>query len=149
MFGDNAQQQMPDSSGMTMNDQGQPGFAQNPQPMVDHQMTPAYGDAPMAPTQDSQQAMPAQSDEHPGDSELLGIKQDALNALSPLVPHLEQNPEEKFRTTMMLIQASDDRSLVRSAYEAAQAITDDKVRAQALLDVINEINYFTSHSAQQ
>ena len=83
---------------------------------------------------------------HPEDHELLAIKQDALNALSPLVGNLEQSPEEKFRTTMMLIQASDDRTLVRVAYEAAQAIADEKSRAQALLDVINEINYFTSHA---
>src|SRR4051794_13533220 len=37
---------------------------------------------------------------------LLDIKQQALQQLTPLVGHLEQNPEEKFRTTMMMIQAS-------------------------------------------
>lgn len=78
-----------------------------------------------------------------GSDELLGIKQEALQALSPLVGHLEQSPEEKFRTTMMMIQASDDQSLLREAYEAAKNIEDDKNRAQALLDIINEINYFT------
>jgi hypothetical protein len=77
---------------------------------------------------------------------LLGIKQQALTKLSPLVDHLEQSPEEKFRTTMMMIQASDDQSLVKDAYEAAQEISDEKTRAQALLDVINEINYFTQHN---
>jgi hypothetical protein len=46
---------------------------------------------------------------------------------------------------MMMIQAADDESLVKSAYEAAQKITDEKVRAQALLDIVNEINYFTQH----
>lgn len=81
-----------------------------------------------------------------GDDDLIGIKQEALQALSPLVGHLDQSPEEKFRTTMMMIQASDDQSLVKSAYEAAKQITDDKVRAQALLDIINEINYFTQQS---
>lgn len=80
------------------------------------------------------------------DDELMAIKQDALTALTPLVGSLDQTPEEKFKTTMMMIQASDDRSLVRAAYEAAQAIADEKVRAQALLDVVNEINYFTSHT---
>lgn len=74
---------------------------------------------------------------------LLGIKQDALQQLSPLVGHLNQTPEEKFRTTMMMIQASDNQALIKDAYAAAQAITDDKTRAQALLDIINEINYFT------
>lgn len=81
----------------------------------------------------------------PGADDLLGLKQQALQHLSPLVGQLDQTPEEKFRTTMMMIQASDDKSLVKTAFEAAQAITDDKARAQALLDIINEINYFTQH----
>ncbi len=75
--------------------------------------------------------------------DLLSIKQKALGELSPLVDHLDQSPEEKFRTTMMMIQSSDNQALVKDAYAAAQAITDDKARAQALLDIVNEINYFT------
>jgi hypothetical protein len=74
---------------------------------------------------------------------LLEIKQQALQQLSPLVDNLEQSPEDKFRTTMMMIQASDNQSLLKTAFESAQKITDDKARAQALLDVVNEINYFT------
>lgn len=78
---------------------------------------------------------------------LLAIKQEAMQHLTPLVSHLEQTPEEKFRTTMMMIQASDNQGLVKDAFEAAKQITDDKARAQALLDVINEINYFTQQHA--
>lgn len=85
----------------------------------------------------------------PGTDDLIDIKQQALSQLSPLVSHLEQSPEEKFRTTMMMIQATDDQSLVKSAYEAAGQITDEKVRAQALLDIVNEINYFTQHHPDQ
>lgn len=81
-------------------------------------------------------------------TDLIAIKQAALQNLKPLVGHLEQTPEEKFRTTMMMIQASDDQSLIPEAYEAAKRITDEKVRAQALLDVVNEINYFTSQHNQ-
>jgi hypothetical protein len=81
--------------------------------------------------------------------DLLAIKQQALQQLSPLVGHLEQSPEEKFRTTMMMIQASDNPDLIKEAYEAAQQIPDEKIRAQALLDVVNEINYFTQHVEQQ
>lgn len=77
------------------------------------------------------------------DSELVSIKQQALQQLSPLIDHLDQTPEEKFRTTMMMIQAADNQDLIKTAYEAAQQITDEKVRAQALLDIVNEINYFT------
>ena len=75
--------------------------------------------------------------------QLVSLKSQALSSLAPLVNHLDQSPEEKFKTTMMLIQASDDSSLVKDAYEAANEITDEKARAQALLDVVNEINYFT------
>lgn len=78
--------------------------------------------------------------------DLAVIKQDALKQLSPLVKHLDQSPEEKFRTTMMMIQASDDQSLIKTAFEAAKQIKDDKARAQALLDIINEINYFTQNN---
>jgi len=77
------------------------------------------------------------------DDNLLTIKKDALQNLTPLLSQLEQTPEEKFRTTMMLIQASDDKSLIQSAYDAAKDIEEEKVRAQALLDIVNEINYFT------
>lgn len=78
-------------------------------------------------------------------NDLIDIKQKALSQLMPLVGHLDQTPEEKFRTTMMMLQASDDQSLVNTAYEAANQIEDEKTKAQALLDIVNEINYFTSH----
>ncbi|MDB5171209.1 MAG: hypothetical protein JWO35_903 [Candidatus Saccharibacteria bacterium] len=78
-------------------------------------------------------------------NDLIDIKQKALSQLSPLVGHLDQSPEEKFRTTMMMIQASDDQTLVKTAHEAAMQIEDEKIRAQALLDIVNEINYFTAH----
>jgi hypothetical protein len=77
--------------------------------------------------------------------DLIDIKQKALGELSPLIDELDQSPEDKFRTLMMMIQASDDQNLVSKAYEAAHAIEDEKSRAQALLDIVNEINYFTQH----
>lgn len=82
------------------------------------------------------------------EEDLMDIKKEALENLSPLLSQLDQNPEEKFRTTMMLIQASDNQSLIQSAYTAAKEIKDEKVRAQALLDIVNEINYFTQHKPE-
>ena len=76
-------------------------------------------------------------------SSLLKIKKEALDELSPLISHLDQSPEEKFRTTMMMIQASDNKDLVPDAFKAAREIKNDQSRAQALLDIVNEINYFT------
>ena len=80
-------------------------------------------------------------------SDLMEIKKNALQQLSPLVGKLDQTPEEKFHTTMMMIQASDNQDLVKDAYEAAQKISDEKEKAQALLDVVNEINYFTQKAS--
>jgi hypothetical protein len=111
----------------------------NPQP---EQTLPAQ-----MPEPETQAPMPVTSDSDDND-DLLDLKQRALQQLSPLLGHLEQTPEEKFRTTMMMIQASDNRDLLKEAYEAAQSITDNKVKAQALLDVVNEINYFTQKDAQ-
>jgi hypothetical protein len=75
--------------------------------------------------------------------DLSDLKRKALEALSPLVDELDQTPEEKFGTTMMLVQATNNKDLLSTAYEVAQTITDDKEKAQALLDVVNEINYFS------
>lgn len=102
------------------------------------------------PQEDTAPSAPEPSTSGPIDGdELLGIKQDALQELTPLVGHLEQSAEEKFKTTMMMIQATDDHSLVKSAYDSAKQITDEKARAQALLDVVNEINYFTQQHNNQ
>ena len=101
----------------------------------------AVSDQPMTTSDEPADANPMTADD------LLDIKQQALTELSPLVSHLDQSPEEKFRTTMMMIQASDNQALVKDAYAAAQQITDEKTKAQALLDIVNEINYFTQHHA--
>lgn len=104
-----------------------------PEPVVQNNAVPALSNEPVVTTEP--------------DDGLLGIKKEALQNLSPLLSQLDQSPEEKFRTTMMLIQASDDQSLIQTAYDTAKAITDEKVRAQALLDIVNEINYFTQQKS--
>lgn len=109
-----------------------------PEPSVAFDSSSAAG-APVAPPPMTEEASNTLSE----------IKQDALQQLSPLVDHLEQTPEEKFRTTMMMLQATDNHDLVKTAYEAAQSITDEKARARALLDVVNEINYFHQQEKQQ
>lgn len=109
---------------------------------------PAAWTPPAVPAVDETAAAPVQNTDTQASSDLMDIKQKALNELSPLVGHLDQTPEEKFKTTMMMIQASDNQSLIGEAYEAAQAITDEKAKAQALLDIVNEINYFTQHTNQ-
>lgn len=98
---------------------------------------------PVSDSFDTDSASNTSSDDSASDNELLDIKRQALQDLSPLVDKLDQTPDEKFKTTMMMIQATDSQALVPKAYEAAKAIDDEKERAQALLDIVNEINYFT------
>lgn len=86
----------------------------------------------------------AETPDAPVDHEKLAdMKQEALAHLEPLADHIEGTPEERFKTTMMMIQANDNHTLLDKALDAAKAIEDDKIRAQALLDIINEINYFS------
>lgn len=79
-------------------------------------------------------------------SDLAKIKRQALEQLSPLVHKLDQAPEEKFKTLMMMVQASDNQDLLNDAYEVAQKITNEKAKAGALLNIVNEINYFTQNN---
>ena len=75
-------------------------------------------------------------------SELENIKKDALTELRPLVDKLNLPPEDKFDTLLLMIRSTDDSSLVPVAHAAAKQITDDTRRAQALLDIIKEIDFF-------
>ena len=90
----------------------------------------------------------APEDEGVDQDKLAGMKQQALEHLEPLADHLDQTPEEEFKTTLMRIQANDNHALLDKALNAAKNITDDKERAQAMLDIVNEINYFSQiHSS--
>ncbi len=80
--------------------------------------------------------------------ELEIIKRSALEELRPLVDKLDLPADERFDTLLLLIRSTDDKSLVPSAHDAAKAITDDTKRAQALLDVIKEIDYFSGATPQ-
>ena len=79
---------------------------------------------------------------------LEAIKNDALNELRPLVDKLNLSAEEKFETYLLIIRSTDDSSLLNPAFEAARAITDETVKAQALLDVVREIEYLSNPQKQ-
>lgn len=76
-------------------------------------------------------------------AELLEVKKSALQELSPLLDELDQPADEKLNILMMTIQATDDQALLPQALETAKKIEDKKARAEAMLDIIQEINYFT------
>ena len=79
--------------------------------------------------------------------ELDGVKQEAITELRPLVDKLNLPAEEKFDTYLLLIRSTDDKSLIAPAHEAAKSITDETRRAQALLDVIKEIDFLSGQQA--
>lgn len=79
--------------------------------------------------------------------DLDSIKQEALGELRPLVDKLNVSPEEKFDTYLLLLRSTDDKALIGPAHEAARSIADEARRAQALLDVIKEIDYLSGPQA--
>ena len=70
------------------------------------------------------------------------LRQKALRDLRPIVDKVELNDEESFDVLLLLIRETDDESLLPRAYEAARQIHNEARRAQALLDVIKETDYF-------
>jgi hypothetical protein len=77
--------------------------------------------------------------------ELDSVKKSALEQLRPLIEKLDLEPADKFDKYLMMLRASDDPALIKPAFDAAQGITGEKQKAQALLDIINEINYITAN----
>jgi acyl-CoA thioesterase len=74
-------------------------------------------------------------------NELESIKKTALQELRPLVDKLDLSPEEKFDIYLLLLRSTDDTTLIAPAHSTAQQIEDESKRAQALLDIIKEIDF--------
>jgi len=109
-------------------------------------VVPANPVVPDLPTADTTSSVTASlpTPTSAGSGDLEDIKKDALTELRPLVDKLDLEPEEKFDTYLLLIRSTDDKALIAPAHAAAQAITDESRRAQALLDIIKEIDYLSA-----
>ncbi len=79
-----------------------------------------------------------------GHEELEVIKKHALEELRPLVDKLDLPPEEKFDILLLIIRSTDDEELVGKAHETSIEIQDETRKAQALLDIIKEVDYFSN-----
>ena len=106
---------------------------------------PAPLEAPVAPSEETV-VTPAFPSIDEG-SDLDSVKQEALQELRPLVDKLNVSPEEKFDTYLLLLRSTDDKALIEPAHEAAKGIVDEARRAQALLDIIKEIDFLTQNKA--
>ncbi len=81
-------------------------------------------------------------------SKLESIRDQALEQLQPLLDQAEFDNAEKFDIYMRLIHASNDTSLLDKAHTAALAIEDPNDKAQALFDIVTEID-FQLHDQEQ
>ena len=113
------------------------GLEQEASAMPDNNINEIETEEIMAPN-------PIQSVSNLGGLNLDNIKISALQDLRPLVDKLNVSNEEKFDIYLLLLRSSDDNTLIQPAYEAARNIEDETKRANALLDVIKEIDYFNS-----
>lgn len=116
----------------------QPAVPPTPPPPPADDEEPAEAEPAPAPSKPTKAATPAV------DTSLDAVKRDAITELRPLVDKLNIAPDEKFDTYLLLIRSTDDRSLIAPAHEAAKAIPDEARRAQALLDIIKEIDYLSN-----
>lgn len=81
----------------------------------------------------------------PGPAGDLGsIKRNAIDALKPLLGKLQSSPEDTFDAYLLIIRSTDDSSLINEAYAAAQNINDETRKAQALLEIVKEIDYLSN-----
>lgn len=96
-----------------------------------------------APTASTEAISPSDTPSANGD--LAAIKKDALLELRPLMDKVNLPAEEKFDTYLMLIRSTDDASLIGPAHDVAAQISDEKRRAEALLDIIKEIDYLSQN----
>lgn len=112
-------------------------------PAVTEEALPEVPEAPVLPEIEKHSDSHDNNDTAEGSGDLEDIRKDALKELRPLMDKVDLPAEEKFNTYLMLIRSTDDRTLIAPAHEAAQAIEDEKIRAEALLNIIKEIDYLS------
>lgn len=77
--------------------------------------------------------------------DLQEIKREAVTELRPLVDKLDLTPADKFDVLLLLVRTTNDSSLIAKAHETARQIPDESRRAQALLSIIQEVDYFSQN----
>lgn len=93
--------------------------------------------------QDSQQSSSGSVIDQPAaaSSTTESIKQQAIEALIPLLDSIDGPPEKKFEILMTAMRSAGDQNVLQKALQAALAIEEPAAKAEALLDVINEASF--------
>ena len=76
--------------------------------------------------------------------ELSALRDKTLNYLSDMIRDINQSPEEKFKTLLTIFRGTSDKSLLVSALETAEQITDSNQRAESLIELVKVIDEFTN-----
>ena len=98
-----------------------------PEPVV-AAPAPAPAPAPVAPA-----VAPATND-------LGAVKTEALRELVPLIDHVNLPAEQKFGIVTDVIAATGDKSIAGNALASARGITDENVKAESLLKLVQMID---------
>lgn len=81
---------------------------------------------------------------------LEGAKKRAMDALVPIIRDLKDvSPERKFDICLSALRYTDDNDLVNVALDAALSIEEFGTKAEALVELVNEINYLLEQSSSQ
>ena len=75
-----------------------------------------------------------------GDPDLDNVRSKALSDIRPILDKIEMSPEKKFAIYQDIIDALDDKASFEPAYAVAGKIANEKVRAEALLYIIEKID---------
>lgn len=76
------------------------------------------------------------------------VKQKALAALVPVISNLSSvGPERKFDICLTAMRFTDNSELAGTALEAALSIEEAGTKAEALVELINEIDYLQAQVA--
>lgn len=75
-------------------------------------------------------------------NDLSNIKRRAIEALTPLLSNIQNtSPERKFDICLSAIRFTGNKGLAEPALEAALKIEEADAKAEALVELINEIDY--------
>ncbi len=95
--------------------------------------------APAAPEVPAAPVMPAGKAVY-GDPDLDRVKSMALSDLRPIIESVDIEPAKKFKIYKEIIEMTEDKACIEPAYNAAKNIDDQKVKAEALLFVVETID---------
>jgi hypothetical protein len=73
--------------------------------------------------------------------QLVELKTQIINELTPLMERTSVDPEQKFAILMLASRSNGDDTSLKVAYEAAKDIRDDNTKLEALMELLEEVDF--------